>query len=478
VSMYSGPQALTSIDESLRETRHQLQSLGQRIDESRRDVVQTRSLESQAYQALAGARLEQLEDGSLYEEFDTAYHRAGELLEERDEALADVHARLEENERQQTSLEHKRQEQTQLIGEQAERLDALQAQAQGELETDPHYQARLTEVEKARNIVQHAEEKVTVAEEDRAEKGKPFESEPLFMYLWKRGYGTSEYSAGKLARLLDRWVAMLCGYNEARPNFARLLEIPKRLEEHAEARREELDAELMKLEMLEEEIAQKHGVPALQDKLDQERVTLDEIDQSIGKQEKRYQALLDKKAAFEAGKDVYYQQAVDVLVKQLQREPLPELLRDAQSTPSREDDTWVRSIAEAQSRQAELKLYLDEQQEVHSQYVQRLQELEDIRRRFKGKRFDAANSGFPDSGTFSRGLGDFLGGILSSRQFWRLVLSQQGFQIPKSRQVFGSGGFGRPNRGRVWRNSGFGHSRGGSRGGSRSGGGFRTGGGF
>ena len=477
--MYSGPQALASIDKSLREVRGQLQGLGQRIDESRRDVVQSRSLESQAFQALAGARLSQLEDGSLYEAFDAADHKASELLEERDEALADVHARMEDSETKQTSLEQRREHQAQQIGEQAERLDELQATTQNELKADPRYQSRLGEVEKARDIVQHAEEKVTVAEQDRAEKGRPFENEPLFMYLWRRRYGTSEYNAGRFARLLDRWVARLCGYNDARPNYARLLEIPKRLEEHAETRRQELDAELVKLEAIEEEMAEKHGIPALQDKLDQERLTLEEIDQSIAKQETRFRGLLDKKADFEAGKDVYYQQALDVLVKQLQREPLPELLREAQQTAGGQDDAWVRSIAESQARQAALNEYLDEQREVHSKYVQRLNELEDIRRRFKRKRFDAKNSDFSDAGAFGRGLGDFLGGVLSSRQFWRMVLDQQGFRVPKSRSVFGSGGFGRPKRGRVWRNSGFGRSSGGGRGGgSRSGGGFRTGGGF
>src|SRR5215218_7085239 len=67
-------------------------------------------------------------------------------------------------------------------------------------------------------IVQRAEEKLAQAEADRAEKRRPYESDPLFMYLWRRRFGTRDYYAGNLVRYFDRKVAHLIGFENARVN--------------------------------------------------------------------------------------------------------------------------------------------------------------------------------------------------------------------------------------------------------------------
>jgi hypothetical protein len=86
----------------------------------------------------------------------------------------------------------------------------------------------------AGDIVRNAEEKAARAEADRAEKRRPYESDPLFMYLWRRRFGTRDYEASNLVRYFDRKVAHLIGYEAARVNYAMLMELPDRLREHAE----------------------------------------------------------------------------------------------------------------------------------------------------------------------------------------------------------------------------------------------------
>ena len=39
------------------------------------------------------------------------------------------------------------------------------------------------------------------AEEDRDHKGIAYESDPLFLYLWNRGFGTPAYASGGIIRL-------------------------------------------------------------------------------------------------------------------------------------------------------------------------------------------------------------------------------------------------------------------------------------
>ena len=52
--------------------------------------------------------------------------------------------------------------------------------------------------------------------------------------LWRRRFGTGDYKASGLVRSLDRKVAHLIGYEDARVNYAILMALPERLREHAE----------------------------------------------------------------------------------------------------------------------------------------------------------------------------------------------------------------------------------------------------
>jgi hypothetical protein len=83
-------------------------------------------------------------------------------------------------------------------------------------------------------MVEAAERKAVQAEADLAEKRVPYEQDPIFMYLWRRGFGTPRYKSTGLVRYLDRKAAAHIGYAEASRNYAMLTELPLRLREHAD----------------------------------------------------------------------------------------------------------------------------------------------------------------------------------------------------------------------------------------------------
>src|SRR5687767_15112490 len=82
----------------------------------------------------------------------------------------------------------------------------------------------------SQEMIAAAERKADQAEKDLSEK----QADPLFMYLWERGYGSPSYRAGKFARFLDRKLARLIGFDEARQNYSVLVNLPVRLREHVE----------------------------------------------------------------------------------------------------------------------------------------------------------------------------------------------------------------------------------------------------
>jgi hypothetical protein len=83
------------------------------------------------------------------------------------------------------------------------------------------------------DMVRAAQEKAAQAEVDRQDKRKPYEADPLFMYLWRRRYGTRDYTASPFVRYFDRKVARLIDYETARINYTLLVDLPDRLREHA-----------------------------------------------------------------------------------------------------------------------------------------------------------------------------------------------------------------------------------------------------
>ena len=127
---------------------------------------------------------------------------------------------------------------------------------------------------------------------------------------------------------------------------------------------------------------------------------------------------------------------------------------------------------------------------MHEAKLNRLQQLEEVRRRFKNRRFDDIRSGFGNEDLISTMLGQFLNGLINSGELWRVLERHQRHRDVGAWPDFGSGGLGFPNTRRrrsPWHSptsrGGVGsRSTGGFRlprsGGSSSRGGFKTGGGF
>src|SRR5690606_7170599 len=136
------------------------------------------------------------------------------------------------------------------------------------------------------------------AEADRIEKGEPYEADPVFVYLWDRGYGTSRYRAAPLARTLDGWAARAAGYETLRRNYVLLTELPVRLAEHAKRRRENAESAMRTAREIEQHGAAAAGVPERERALESEEEKLAAIDQGIDEQEALVDELIEKRGRF------------------------------------------------------------------------------------------------------------------------------------------------------------------------------------
>jgi len=471
--MLSGRQALAELDDALRVMRRGLSGVDAEYSAARSALARLQSERVGVYSRLARLRLLAIEQGDIVDALSDADRRVQEILADRAAALAELASDVEAAERELDSAEARRAEQQAVVAAASEALDGAEAEAQTRLAGDERHQAQLARTEQADFVADQAEAKAAAAREDRVDKGRPYETDPLFAYLWAAGYGTAAYRAGPLTRWLDGRVARLCNYEPARRNYALLIEIPVRLEQHARAMRSEFDREAEALRMLEQAAAEAADVPGFHARLDAAEAGLDAADAAIDEIERRIRGSVNERGRFAAGEDRFYGHCIEVLSEALRREDVGLLRERALRTSSREDDELVSRLADIERTEQDAERNLEQFRRLHQAQSQRLVELEEVRRRFKTQRFDDPLSEFANAALVALVLKQFVAGSVGYADVWDVLRREQRRRRVRANPDFGTLRFPRAPRPGPWR-----IPRGGSGRGGFGGGGFRTGGGF
>lgn len=430
------------------------------------------------------------------------------FVAQRDAAFAALKRRQEEQAAKAAELEAERARAATRLAEAADALDAGESATQERLKGDAAYQHKLEAARAADRVAEQAEAKAAQSEAELEAKGEAYRADRLFAYLWRRHYGTPEYRAGglflaPLLRYLDGRVARIVGYLEARANYARLLEIPARLREHAERAKSAADAAHAELEEFDKRARADDGIDALAERVAAARGEVEGAEARIAAAAEAAAELRQSLERFGAGEDPDYLNAVEYLQREFDRSPLEVLRARALTTPSPDDDLVVSRLADLSRRRDELAAAVEELRAAAGANRRRLQELTQLRADFGRAGMALPGSAFRDERAVSTGFAQYLAGMITAQALWQLLSRQRTRTGGSADPGFGSGGFG---RGTVWgggqgpavdagrvldtvgsileavaRSSG-GHSGGGSSGGwstgaSKSGGGSRPSGG-
>jgi chromosome segregation ATPase len=482
--MLSGRQTLASLDDGMRQLHDSVQDMDQQVRESSNSLMDLQRKQSENFKRMAQIRLDEVVSDELRDGLSLADRQARELIRKRAAKLGAVNRQIKTTREKLAGLEEQRGGASQDCDRAAEALDRAEAKTQQRLAANPAYQQQLEKARQAERTAEHAMEKTRQAQSTREQKGGLYESDPLFSYLWQRGYGTPSYTAGNLTRYLDDWVAGLCDYSSARPDYSALLEIPVRLKEHADRLHAQADEEFIQLTRLEVEEAAADGVPERKTAVEETRARLGALDQEIEAAEDGLEVLEQQRGRFANGEDEDFQQAVQTVSGAFERESLLNLYEYARATATPEDDLLVRELEDLRERLEQAGETLADRKRMRERHADRLHELEDIRRRFKRSRFDSTHSEFRNDALLTMAVSQFLAGTVTSRELWRTIERGQRYRKIRANPNFGSGDFlprpGTWNQPFPRRRGGFGGGFGGGRrrSGPRSSGGFRTGGGF
>jgi chromosome segregation ATPase len=409
--MITGRDALFSVEQAISRVRGDERGLDEALRSAMANAHRLRHELADGFRTLARARLDAMVRDQVIGDLDETERQALAIVEGRRRRIDELARKRDQAQAALDKAEATKHERDQELADALEAIDELRDRTRARIKTDERWRNAKAAVETAVEIADNADKKAAQAESDLLAKGKPYENDPLFMYLWKKKAGETGDTSGTLVRLFDRIVQRSIGYRDARANYAMLKEIPFRLREHATNTEHDIDAAKAHVVALERQALVADGIEPLETRAETAHAAMVTAEQAVaritadlGKIEAKRQWIL------ESDDEKSERRAVDLLAQALEREDLRQLYREAVSTQTSADDQAVSAISSAQ---AALEKVDGEVARIRGQ----LRDMARRRTELEGARDRARSIGYDDPrGTFSGdrdAVGDVIGGILS-----------------------------------------------------------------
>jgi hypothetical protein len=414
----SGPEALRSLEDALRDIRREEDEIAKRIAKSNDIVGKLRTSEGELLRQLAAVRLDPETQKDLSGRLGQAELAARQAQQSHADEMGATEGKLAALDKTISELNAKRAQALKEIETCDGQLRALRAAVLPKLDSDADYVARKTAAANLAEIATESLRKTEQAEQDRETKGKPYRDDPLFMYLWEGGYGTATYKPNNLVRYLDGLVARLVNFMAARPNYAMLNEIPLRLREHAERQQQNAEQAQAEVQQSENAAIDAAGGRPIREQLAAAQAAVAEADKAIVAAEDQRDDLAEAQRTLVHGENPALTQALAAFAEALGREDLKTLEAQADATQTGQDDTLVDQIEAARQRASEEQKDIAEHEARLKTLASRRRELEDIQYEFKKSRYDDPRSRFGEDRLAGDMLTEFLRGAMSASVYW------------------------------------------------------------
>ncbi|QFT31316.1 Chromosome partition protein Smc [Labrenzia sp. THAF82] len=442
--MLTGRQTLGTIEQSLADLRREEAELTKRIERATRAMTDLQERQSEAYRDLARFRMDTDAAGALNTRLDSAAREARRLLDKRNSDYKVLTDQLRSCEAERGQLQKERSDLDEARDAAESQMDELMEAIDGRLENDKAYLAQRERAETAEATAEAAASKAETSNADREQKGKAYEDDPLFIYLWQRGYGTPDYTHRGLVRSLDRWVAGLIKFDGARANYAMLTGIPERMARHAEHCADIAVEEQAKLAEMSRNAMTDAAGTDLVGAIETQSEDIDRIDAQLDKLDRQIETLSAALTEFSSGEDADFQKAEEHLSVSLQADDLNDLWRAAIATPSPEDEKIVQRIEDLKDRIEQVAREIRQDRELQRDISRRRAELSDVIKRFRSKGYGSWESTFSDDKLTTVLLGELVKGAITGADYWARAERSHKRRKPRGRRVAFPGGSGLP----------------------------------
>jgi hypothetical protein len=385
--MFTGRDAMSTVEQAISKARNDERGLDGALRSAAEEAAQHKSEEAEGFRTLARVRLDALVGQKVIGDIDAAERQALAMLESHRQKIAEIVQRRDHCQGALDRAEERKHDRDQELADALEALDELEDKTAERVKGDTRWHDAKEVVDEAQAIATNADEKAKLAEEDLGEKGKPYVSDPLFIYLWTKRHAQAEDRSGVFVRFFDRKVARLIGYSAARANYAMLQEIPARLREHAAIKQADLDEAKRKLAVVERDALVAAGVEPLEARVEAAHAAMKTAEDEVVKITAELKGIDDERAKLvDAGENE--DRAIDFLAAALAREDLNDLLNEATRTPTKADDKAIAAIANARAAREKIDAEVRQIRADIREMARRRTELEEARDRARSIGYD------------------------------------------------------------------------------------------
>ncbi len=437
--MWTGRQTLTSIENAITKLHQDEGQLDTALKSATADGERLRKERVEAFRELARIKLDDIEAGRLVNDLDAAERRAIQILGERRERIADALRTREEAVRAVTDAQRVRDAAAQAVESALAAVEALRADVEARVQATAEWQAAKAPVDEAEKIASEAENKAANSEAELGSKKKPYDHDPLFTYLWMRGYGTARYSATWPVTYVDRKLADFISYAGARANYVMLTEIPLRLREHANTQRAIVDEHKTRLSEVERRAMVAAGIEPREKALSEARERLALADRDLQSKQDALKAADARRAkVLGTGNDPAYEEALATVALADSKDDIVTLYREARRTAATVDEAIVRKIEILDQSISKIDAEIADLRRSVQDLARRRIEIEKVRDRFRDAGYDHPHTTFGNDSQLGTVLGQMIEGVVRSGILWDLLRSSYGYRPPRGSPDFGS----------------------------------------
>ncbi len=429
-----GPIVHQQLIQAYHEAQHQLESARGQIAAAGAELGQLSAGKGDALLELARHYLPALTRQAVEITWSEARDGVLDVLRRKESHVGRLVSELEQLDRQRDASEAELASVNTRLDAANERQERLAQAVSEALSTDASFADSANRAAEAEASLQRAEANLDEIERDALGKLPSYEQSSLFMYLYRRQFGTPQYRSRGYTRSIDQWLSRYIGYPEARKGYEFLKSTPQHMREVIADDRQSLNTVLDELERRRDAVAQELGltdtIAEVQNLTDQRA----KLVESLAQIERRTQTLQNERLQVDDPNGRYYHEAIERFREMLAKADPRALAEQAKLTATVEDDAIVDRLQGLHTEMEQVTGQVRQRQQTVSGLTHHLQSIGTIINRFRAAGFDSQRAEFDGTVDLVGELQAALAGQGDYEALWqRLRRSQRWTPPPVSR---------------------------------------------
>ncbi len=415
----SGPIVHQQLIQAYHEAQHELESARGQIAAAGAELGQLTEGKGDTLLKLARHCLPELTRQAVEASWSQGRDRVLEVLRRQETHSKRLASELEQLDRDRTAAEAELDAVNAGLDAANERQESLAQAVSDALSTDTQFADSTNRAAEAEASLQRAEANLDEIEQDARRKLPDYEQSTLFMYLYKRQFGTPHYRSRGYTRSIDQWLSRYIGYRDARQGYEFLRSTPQHMREVIAEDRRSLNTVLDELERRRDAVAQQLGLTATLAQIEQLSSQRSQLVDQLEQIEQQTQLLQNERLQIDDPRGPYYHQAIETFRDMLGKADPRVLAEQAKATPELEDDRIVARLQGLHAEMEQVSDHVRQRQQSVARLTAHLQAVGTLINRFRAAGFDSQRAQFNSSVDIDQQLRAAQAGQVDCEDLWQ-----------------------------------------------------------